>query len=361
MIAICCNTPIQLVCSLILADYIDRDEGLVLFLQRDMINTTRKFELVFTNERVKKVYYFGNKQMNKLLMLISIWKPEKMLSNIGCDLNIEISCIIAPSVAWFSNYIFWHFRKNNDKIKIYGVDEGVAEYALNSLVSKTTKVLHLMGIKCNVDYYEKVYFMAPELLNYTPNIPVAKLPVELMSNSTKSLILGNYNSNREAELLSDYRFIYLQQPFEIFTSIDSRFYEEPIIDILVASIPGDDLVAKLHPSAETFDYKINKVQNQCIAEVLPLCIDISEKVLITGASTSAITPKLLYDEEPIIIFTYYLLEPIARSFFKDEATIKNTKSFLEGIKRLYRNPERVMIPKSLEELRTSIERCKELF
>lgn len=79
-------------------------------------------------------------------------------------------------------------------------------------------------------------------------------------------------------------------------------------------------------------------------EVLAFNQDMSEKTLLCIFSTSCVYPKLMYDEEPRIIFLYKLIG-MDYSFFG-----KGMISFVDGIGKLYRDKNKFFIPESWDEL-----------
>lgn len=64
-------------------------------------------------------------------------------------------------------------------------------------------------------------------------------------------------------------------------------------------------------------------------------------ILISVFSTAAITPKILYNKEPRLIFLFRLLHPYL--FFQAE-------EFLERVKNSYQNKDRVVAPRTINEL-----------
>lgn len=79
-------------------------------------------------------------------------------------------------------------------------------------------------------------------------------------------------------------------------------------------------------------------------EVLTFNQNMDNKVLLCIFSSSCVTPKLMYDEEPRIILLYKLIG-MDYSFFG-----KGMIDFVEGVGNLYRDKNRFFIPESWEEL-----------
>ena len=71
---------------------------------------------------------------------------------------------------------------------------------------------------------------------------------------------------------------------------------------------------------------------------------LSEKMLIAIHSTACFTPKILFDEEPYLLLFYKLCE--------DKVTYRDERfdAFVERFIRTYRDPSKILIPESKEEL-----------
>lgn len=78
-------------------------------------------------------------------------------------------------------------------------------------------------------------------------------------------------------------------------------------------------------------------------EVLTLNQDMNDKTLICIFSTSCVNPKVMYDEEPRVIFLYKLIG-IDYSFF-GEGMI----SYIEKVKELYTDKDKFFIPETWEQ------------
>lgn len=71
--------------------------------------------------------------------------------------------------------------------------------------------------------------------------------------------------------------------------------------------------------------------------------DCSCKILAAFYSTAVFTPKLLFDQEPVVILLYRILQPyVTRHADMD--------TYVQAVRNLYRHPERILVPKSEAEL-----------
>ena len=79
-------------------------------------------------------------------------------------------------------------------------------------------------------------------------------------------------------------------------------------------------------------------------EIVCLNNDLSNKVQITIFSQACISPKLIFDQEPTVIFLYKLL-PVGYDYLG-----AGLLEFADSIGALYRDKDKYFIPESFEEL-----------
>ena len=71
--------------------------------------------------------------------------------------------------------------------------------------------------------------------------------------------------------------------------------------------------------------------------------DFSDRILISSKSTAVFSPKLFFDSEPYIILLYKIMEQHTK-------TVMNVDPYVHYVKNLYREPERIIVPKDKEQL-----------
>lgn len=135
------------------------------------------------------------------------------------------------------------------------------------------------------------------------------------------------------------KLIYLSQPMHPFCITT----EDAILEILDNF--SNHLIIRPHPQ----DY--NKFGNNSNVDTCQdlwelVCINcISEDhVLIGKYSTAQITPKLIFNKEPYIVFTYYL--------FEDKS--QKVETGIHTIESLYKNKNKIFVPKTKEEFKQII-------
>ena len=76
-----------------------------------------------------------------------------------------------------------------------------------------------------------------------------------------------------------------------------------------------------------------------------------EHILISCHSTALVMPKILYDVEPTLIFLFPMIN-------NDIEEIKLTERYINGVRNKYRNPEKVCIVHSMDELKMVLQDIK---
>ena len=117
-----------------------------------------------------------------------------------------------------------------------------------------------------------------------------------------------------------------------------------------------DVIFCPHPRIKIdIDESIEKLEFNKIWELSLLNINnIENKCFLSIYSTAIFSAKLLYDQEPYMILTIKLLKNEENEHFK---TMEN---IIELFKKTYRNPEKIMMPETIEELKGCITKYEAL-
>lgn len=97
-------------------------------------------------------------------------------------------------------------------------------------------------------------------------------------------------------------------------------------------------------------YNLDYANKKQIWELKQLNVsDLEKKMLISIHSTACFTPKILFDKEPYVLLFYKLCD--------DKVTTRNERfdQFIEAFRKNYRNPDKIMIPETLDEFKKSVE------
>ena len=143
---------------------------------------------------------------------------------------------------------------------------------------------------------------------------------------------------KENDLYKKNKFIYLTQPLtETKIGEDAATIEKAILNTV-----NNSVLLRVHPrqkSENYSDFNIDYVRNLWELECAKQIND--SHILIGAFSTAQFTPKMLFDKEPTVIFTYKLYG----DFFE------NTEKTIEKLRLMYKNIGKIIVVENLEELK----------
>lgn len=245
------------------------------------------------------------------------------------------------------------YKKNNNLI-VNLFEDGTGAYSDDMTnISLSKKIFNwLINASEIIDKYHYYWLNNPML--YVGRIEkeyIKKIP-KVDTSNTEFIKIINDIFHFESDYAIVQKVIFFDQPIPEFNK--NTFNE--VID-LSSEIFGEDFMIKLHPRTDK-DLITNKniniyKQSQQPWEVIALNSDISNKILIAHFSTALMTNKIIFDEEPIIIFLFNVKE------FKYYFEIpQDLAQFAFNFKKMYSNPEKVYFPQSLAEFREIISTLK---
>lgn len=141
------------------------------------------------------------------------------------------------------------------------------------------------------------------------------------------------------------RSVFLYSPFQ---TIEFAEKSHQIVHKIIANYGIDKLLFKDHPRVPAVGYDgIRKYprEKETLWECVSMNNDCSNKVLISVISTSMYIPKLLFNQEPILVFLFRLIPA-----FSNEKRAKSFYEFVLRLRSLYSDPSKVIIPETEEEL-----------
>ncbi|MDD2495186.1 MAG: hypothetical protein PHE29_08340, partial [Tissierellia bacterium] len=193
-----------------------------------------------------------------------------------------------------------------------------------------------------IDRYDELLVFKPELMPKT-NIKIKKIPpLNIKDVNFKTII--NYIFGYKKWIITE-KIVFFEQPYN-----STNLYNE--IKKIADEILFENYIVKLHPRSKKDNYRyFNIYENNNIPwEIICLNNDIESKILISFYSTATITNKILFNKEPILIFLFNLphlkeIHPL------NDDTIK----FITEFKKTYKDPNRILIPDSIDSLKISLE------
>lgn len=251
------------------------------------------------------------------------------------------------------------FKLINKKSNTYLIEEGLSSYTSRTLDVTRRSFFYRLLKKTNLDHF----FLADikgQLL-YKPELFCGEkgnmnyLSINEPKHRTTFNSIFQYKAN---DLYTSNQFVYLGTPYyglrKLISdpSIVDKSLEErckSIVDDSMQILKRSSFVYRVHP-IEKIDNnfyekfcKLDKYQNMWEIECQNSIT--SDHILMSFFSTASFTPKLLYGKEPYLIF----LDRLTGYDFL------NSGNLILGLKSLYKKPEKIMQPKSIDELFKIIE------
>ena len=357
-----CTTPFQIISSISMANsfreeadlyIIDQFKGankmgmlleesgifqnVVVQCEKDIINTyinVRKEGGLYNHFKIAKSYLHVDQIAKQILI---------------CDASYEKMYISSKS--YIARLIMLYFIKHKAKIEIIYFDDCEGSYYNPKLYtpSKGDSIIRkiIFGNAAN-DTDKKRILYSPELyykLNPDSTAIVEQMPCLWQQKSVKDVINKMFEFKLEDKV---HEKVILLDILKEVLSDDEQIRYTRCCNYINSVFHKENIIVKKHPRDNTENSNFTYYHNSSIPfEVLALNSDISNKIIITYASTGAITPKQIFDKEPIVILLYKLI--------KKENTNSKFLAYYEACKNLYVS-DRFFIPETEEELTTIIER-----
>lgn len=319
------------------AEYVDRIKHANVFKEVILVDTT-------------KIEAYKRRKSKSLFGLGIVWNYVRLGSIVRSIVgDKQYTSIYISSQANIGRLISLYYMKHGAEIILF--DDGEGSY-------DNDKIYKAQGIDSfirRIIFGKKAIELGTKRRLYSPDlyrsIYGAKDDVERINawtGDSSTLELINYICGYSQEARIQEKAVFLDTIVEeAFGSKAADEYNK-MLEIIINSF-GDDLIIKKHPRDLNQKGTTTKVyQYQEIPfEVICANSAIEDKVLITAASTAVLMPKIMFDQEPVIIWLYQLLS-------KKEMTQKRQR-FLSSVKKLYREENRFLIPQSLDELESMLQ------
>lgn len=236
--------------------------------------------------------------------------------------------------------VAFNLISRNAKVKYIYYEEGIGSYIWD--LSFGHHFYHKLFLSLILT---KIPKKPDELLVYFPQMLTFSIPASVTVNSLFQI--------KNAELIN-YLWQYNSIPggFKKFILIEQPNYDNTSQVELFHLFKKYDASVKMHPRSLFNElYSDMEIINNCngVWEIVCLNDNIEDKVIVSLFSTACFTPKLLFDIEPIVIF----LEKISTIKSVDEQIFNRT---VNKLRECYRDKDRVIVPASIKELITIIEK-----
>lgn len=248
---------------------------------------------------------------------------------------------------WLINSIFYTGAlKRNKDVKNIFLEHGYYSYT-NDYADKSWRLrmlIHMVGLKCmDGSMIDEFYAFHPELIDVRYDGTLKKMPsVDKTNMRLVNVINEIFGYDKAQDEFVDKDIIVLEQGPQKFEFDKDAFWNK-----VFQIIDKDRTIIKPHPrqkKSTLYDIGASICRNHTTPwEVEIMNIDAASKYQITIFSSSCVSPKLLFDEEPTVILLFKLL-PVDTSVWDQKLL-----DFSEKLGNQYRMKEKYFVPETFEE------------
>ncbi|MBR0145448.1 MAG: hypothetical protein IJM25_02165 [Eubacterium sp.] len=248
-----------------------------------------------------------------------------------------------------ASLLMLYISKHDLRTKAYFFDDGESSYHLEKFYnsSRGDRMAKKMVLKTKKDRKAKrLYVYSPEVFRKTMAqcpIPVYQLP-RFSENKTVQEHLSAIFDVTPEKGIRESMVILDARKGDILSPEDWKRLEE-LYERMAEELGPENVIIKRHPRDEKNENpKITEYEHQTMPfELICLASSMNKKTLVALHSTATYNPKLLFDQEPRILLLHHLFH---RKGWDDA----ESDQFYGLIRDTYRDPGRVVIPETEEEL-----------
>ena len=359
-----CGTPYQLITSIAIARMLDEESDLfVIPYFRNAERYAQNIDKLNVFRRVKIVPegMVNTANKRKLSIRTEILKNYFKIDEFAEEAlypDTRYKRIFVSSKAIITRIVYLYYIKHGIDIELIYYDDGEGSYDYRlrtepSIIDKIARVL-IAGRKSVESTNRKKYLYEPELykkINGNDDSENLIAIDHVFKDETFKTILSNVFEIKAKDLIDEDVIILdmikdAKYDFGEVNRINETYKE------IIEFFGTDDVIIKRHPrDVSKFELGIKQYENNNIPfESLCSQIDMNNKILVGVYSTSLVIPKLLFDQEPIVIMLY-------RLFKRAEQTVEareKQNQFYDSFSESYDSDSRFFIPETTEELHEAL-------
>lgn len=362
-----CTSTFQLLPIMTLAFYRDEEADLYIDPQfqnakiiAERINKTQLFRNVVvlnTKEIHKKYLPAKNELLKHFQMAYSYLKVDEFANDVLLRETIYKYMFISSS-AYIPRLIYFHFLKNHMNTELLYFEDGIGSY-LGNAVSPSRSfdkwIRRFLFGKEALNFNHEKYLFSPDffsVMNSKHAVLIKEIP-SIMKNERLVHIFNEVFLFKKEYLIKE-RVVLLDILKSVVFTENNIQQLLLIYNLIFEKLGYDNLVVKNHPRDR--DVRIDKAIYYSHTEVPfeSICMNtnMNQKVLISYGTTAIGTPKIMFDQEPIIILLYRLVKS---KQLKGKSYDISMNRFVMKIKQLYTNKTKVMVPNNLNELISALD------
>lgn len=240
-------------------------------------------------------------------------------------------------------------RKHNLSIKMYYYEDGIGSYYNNVIFNdyRLTQLFEYVycGKKISLNDFS-IKLFCPELYTFGFNNdkPIQNCePIKKINkiDGFDKVLSGIFSKNDNNKILENIIFLDTVREEE-FNEEGKEVFNE--ISILLSEKYRNNMIIKYHPR----DIKCSSKEKDFSNDGIPFeyyCNynDLNNKLIISSFSTAAFTPKILYGQEPYVVFLFNII---------GKGMIDNTEidKLYKYLMKIYNNKKKICAPNTIEEL-----------
>lgn len=345
-IAFVCNTPIQIFNSIkiIFSNVEDSKGHSDIYIVNRFVNSKRIYERIISAGIFNNVYYVEDKKNKGVVsvrrILLNRIKPYREFDIDGIDTSIPNydKIFIADTMPFGIELC-----ENNKKSEVILYEGGIPIYSgkfyIDSTIGRRAEIIKFLKKGVFSINPQKAYVNRLSLNESKLDLTFYEIPMFNVDDKAKLCDVFDYKKSKS--LLNDFKVIFFDQRFDDFVNFKNLNFVE-LLDQY-----QEKVLIRLHPRTINSypGCKVDSNPNMWEVECLTTIND--EKILIGYFSTAMFSPFILAKKEPTLIFLYKLL---AKDLNAYDVLLKNT--MIDRIKTSYSNPDKVLVPSTIEEFNT---------
>lgn len=297
------GSPYQLINAIMIRRHCREDESVVYVMNfssnAQIYYLAAKRSRVFDEVKLINVGYYETKNRVKYVanrLLRSFW-PGKMIA----DENFYDTVFINGAEIYSKAVCNYFYKKNKSRINVCLLEDGIGTY--ERILKKDRSLrLSVTNFILGYDILEKcsaVYAYRPELISSDYEMHRKKIPC--LKEDDNAILLHCFLEKKLGRI--DERIIFLEGAF---AQKEIEGMQNDVLQQLVDS--NFSIALKSHPlhMGKSIS-EIHELNNEIPFELYCMNQSMDKKIMISFCSTAAFTPKLMFDQEPTIIFLYKML------------------------------------------------------
>ncbi|MGS2777500.1 hypothetical protein ACVBAX_08975 [Robertmurraya sp. GLU-23] len=334
--------------NLIQTNYVNSVNDIFIF---NFSNLDQYINRLETLSGVSNIYYINcnnrysrknkNKFVGHLLLSYDLFFSNSLKKELP---NIKYDQLFIPSDNLAYRIIYDEYLKKNNQVRLSFYEDGLfTYYNVFRDRNKLGEILFKLKFSYNfIDNIDEIFIYKTQLIrNYNKNIHLKPI-LSMTNNESINYIFKIDPSLKEITDINNAGLIFFDQNLHKLRS--NNIFMNDVMNLFTGIDKLGELLVKMHPLNKDKDTKnnVNYMYSSLPFEVIINNIEnIDNKILVSVYSTACLTPKIVYDKEPYVILLFALFK---------ESLPKINYEFFTNVKSLYRDKDKVCIPKSIEEL-----------